>query len=349
MRTRVQSYAVTPAGKVRRGAAVRDELVIGVDKPNATNTGAYLTGLPAYNAATTQQLIITTDDVTIQNMVIYGDIIPRAENLTLRGCILRGGPQHPNNASGIVDCNNGNNFNTLIEDCTIFPQRMSFNRDGIVGHEYTARRNNIYNTTDGLGAFITTANGTNCNVSIEGNYVHDLAYFYPDAVHSDGTHNDGCQIQGGANIHLIGNYFLQRAIAGPGSGINPNYPRMLSESPTHANGAGTIIQKQSSTAPLVNVVVEKNWYSNGNMGLNMKPGTYTVRNNRFSRDFYDYTASSMYVMRGDDSTTTNVIGLNSNIWEDTGAPLLSVATGGTRAVAKTSNLYTGIRWNNIPD
>lgn len=333
----------------RAGGSPRANLVPGTYKPSASTTGAYSADLPALNSPTTQTLVISTPGATYQNLTIYGDIRIQARNVTIKGCILKGGAHAPTGASGVVDCNSSSCFGAVIEDCTIIPQRPHFNRDGIVGHEYTARRNHIANTTDGLGAFITNAVGTNANVLIEANYVHDLTYFYPDAVHTDGTHNDGCQIQGGANIHVIGNYFHGNSVLGDGSGTNPDKPRLLSESPTHINGSGTIIQKQSITAPLVNVVVEKNWYRGGVAGVNLKPGTYTVRDNIFARDsFFDYNghvstrSASMFPIRGDDSTVTNVTGLyTSNRWEDNNALLAGVVNGGTRA--------DGIRWNDIPD
>lgn len=332
----------------RRSGSSRNSLVPGSYKPGASTTGALASVLPELNLPSATTLIITEAGTTYQNLTIYGDILIRAANVTLKGCILKGGSHAPGNATGIVDCNAAQCFNAVIEDCTVSPQVPHYNRDGIVGHEYTSRRNNISRTTDGLGAFITTALGTDCNVLIEANYVHDLTYFYPDVVHTDGTHNDCLQIQGGANIHVIGNYFHGSSVMGAGSQPNPDKPRLLGETPSFINGSGTIIQKQSTTAALVNVVVEKNWYQGGLAGLNLKPGTYTCKNNYFGREWYDYNAdnpgraASMFPIRGDDSTTTFVTGLlTSNRWEDTNALMAGVINGGTRD--------DGIRWNDIID
>lgn len=331
----------------RRTGSTRDALVPGTYKPDATNTGTTLWPLPVYNSASINQLIITQDGTTLQNMQIYGDILIRARNVTLKNCFLRGGDYAPSNASGVVDCNSSQCFNAVIQDCLIDPVLPHYNRDGIVGHEYTARRNEIRNTTDGFGAFITSAIGTDANVLIESNFVHDLTYFYPDVVHTDGTHNDCLQIQGGANIHVIGNTFSGTSVLGTGSQLNPDKPRLLSGTPAMINGSGTIIQKQPTTAALVNVVVEKNWYNGGLAGLNLKPGSYTCRDNKFGRDWYDYNAvngftTSEFPIRGDDSTATTVTGLyTSNSWEDTNVLMAGAINGGTR--------FDGIRWNDIPD
>lgn len=335
-------------GFVRRGGSGRTLLVPGTYKPSDATTGSLQSTLPAYNATTIDMLVITEDNTTLQNLTIYGDIHIRARNVTLRNCILKGGTNAPSSASGVVNCNSNKCFNALIEDCTIKPHKPHYFRDGIVGHEYTARRNRVSHTTDGFGAFITTANGTDTNVALEANYVSDLTYWYPDGgVHSDGTHNDCLQIQGGANIHVIGNYFYGTSVLGAGSQPNPDKPRLLSESPPKIQGSCIIVQKQTSTAALANVVIEKNWLNNAQGGFNMKPGSYTFRDNLFGRDWYDYNklngyTTSQYPMRGDDSTQTNVTGLyTSNRWEDTGVLLSGKANGGTR--------FDGIRWNDIPD
>lgn len=329
----------------RRAATAAAALVPGTYKPDSTTTGPTTTALPVYNSASTQTLTITTNGTTLQNLVIYGDIKIQARDVTIKNCVLKGGDYIPSGNLGIVDCNSSLCFSAVIEDCLIEPIKPSYYRDGIVGHEYTARRNEIRYTNDGLGAFITNANGTNCNVLIEANYIHSLTYWYPDPAHTDGTHNDGLQIQGGANIHVIGNNFLGTSVLGSGSGTNPDKPRLLSETPKMINGSCVIIQKQSTTAPLVNVVIEKNWVNGGLTGFNMKPGSYTIKNNTIGRDWYNYNPTgnrSVYPIRGDDSTSTSVTGLyTSNRWEDTGVLLSGVANGGVRA--------DGIRWNDIAD
>lgn len=329
----------------RRVVVPPESLVPGTYKPDATTTGVVSTNLPVYNDPATQSLIITQDNLVLQNLTIYGDIKIRARGVTIRGCVLRGGDYIPSGNTGVVDCNSSSCFDAVIEDCLIDPIKPSYYRDGIVGHEYTARRNHVRYTNDGFGAFITTAIGTQCNVTIEANYVHDLTYWYPDPAHTDGTHNDCLQIQGGANIHVIGNNFVGFSVKGAGSGNNPDKPRLLSESPKMINGSCVIVQKQSTTAALVNVVIEKNWLNGGLAGMNMKPGSYTVRDNKFGRDWYDYNPNgnpSMFPIRGDSYTSTSATGLyDSNRWEDTGGLMAGVVNGGTR--------HDGIRWNDIAD
>lgn len=331
----------------RRTGADRDALVPGTYKPNASNTGALNTVLPAYNQNGTNTIIITQDNTVLQNLEIFGDIHVQAKNVVIKNCILRGGNFIPTSNSGVINANSAKCFNLTVEDCTIDPIKPSYYRDGIVGHEYTLRRCNIMHTNDGAGAFITSSIGTVCNVNIEACYIHDLTYWYPDPAHTDGTHNDCIQIQGGANIHVIGNTLHGTAVLGAGSGMNPDEPGLFTNyEPNMSNGSVIIIQ--NNTTPLVNVVVEKNWLDYGKGGLNMKPGSYTFRDNKFGRHWFNYNWDnpgfqvSEYPIRGDDSTVTNVTGLyDSNRWEDDNTLMAGAINGGDR--------FDGIRWNNIPD
>jgi hypothetical protein len=325
----VQFGVPTPAGNPR------DSLVLGAYKPDASTTGVLAgTALTDYNASTVDTVTITTNNTVIENKRIYGDIKIQATGVRIRNCLLVGGNNIPTTQSGVVDCNSASCFDALIEDCDIAPRRIALNRDGIVGHEYTARRCHIRNTIDGLGAFNRPGGSSDANVDIEGCYVHDLAYFYPDysngvsggALHSDGSHNDALQIQGGANIHVIGNNFMATSIAGPGTQTNPSKPWLIGQG--QANGATIIIQKQSSTAALVNVVVEKNWLMGGLAQGNLKAGSYTFRDNKCNRSVASGSGHSGYWLRLENRATTIVSGLLTNRWEDTNALLAEPRASG---------------------
>ncbi len=304
----------------------RSDLVIGEYKPDALTTGVLPgTVLTDYNASSVDSFTISQAGTIIQNKRIYGDIHINAANVVIRNCELVGGNHTPSGASGVVDCNGSGVYNALIEDCDIVPRKISRNRDGIVGHEYTARRNHVRNTIDGFGVFNKAGVSVSANVSLEGNYVHDLAYFYPDwrngvsgsTWHSDGSHNDCVQIQGGANIHVIGNNLTATSIAGPGTGANPDKPWLIGTG--NANGAAIIIQK--NVGELVDVVVEKNWLSHGLAEANFKPGTYTFQNNICGRAVASNPPSwSGYWLRVDSRAGTTINGLldPGNRWEDTG-------------------------------
>jgi hypothetical protein len=214
-----------------------------------------------------------------------------------------------------------------VEDSTIHPIMPSPLRDGIVGHEYTALRNHVYGTNDGMGVFNKPGGSVNANVRIEGNYIHTTVYH--DAANdpgpaADGTHNDGIQVQGGTNIRIAGNTIVNDGILGAGSTADATKPRLL----PHGHGC-TIILQNNTGAALTNTVVEKNWLDDGLASACIKPGEITFQKNHFGQNQYNYFALpkvSKYTIRIDTKATTIVHGLETNVWESNGQ-LLKVGKG----------------------
>ena len=168
--------------------------------------------------------MITTDGTVIDRKEIYGDLRIQARNVVIRNSRLRCGSEiPPNGNSGCIDANSHAVYNLLIENNTIIPDRPSYYRDGIVGHEFTARRNHISRTNDGIGIFNRPGGSVAANVTVEGNYIHDLTHWNVDPAHSDGTHNDGIEVQGGENIFIRDNNVVGSVVAGDGLGVFGNY------------------------------------------------------------------------------------------------------------------------------
>ncbi len=292
-------------------ATTRDSLVYGEYKPTDANTGVITgTALTPHNTAGSD-LIITRDGTVLENLDIYGDIKVRARNVVIRNCRLRGGKHIPGSNTGIVDATSGSCYNLLVQDCTIIPDRPCYYRDGIVGHEYTARRNRIKRTNDGLGVFNRPGGPVQANVTIEGNFINELTYWSNDPAHSDGTHNDGIQVQGGENITIVGNTVVASAVTGSGSAPNPRG--------THA-GIGIMLQQ--NVAKLANVVVRRNWVDDGQTSINIAVGSkysdivVTVQSNFLGRNQYDYGNGSKYPVRIISRSKSKVTGLPYNRWED---------------------------------
>lgn len=288
----------------------RSSLIPGTYKPTSANTGV-ITGtvLTAHNTSYSD-LIITTDGTVLENLDIYGDIKVRARNVVIRNCRLRGGKHIPGSNTGIVDANSGACYNLLVEDCTIIPDRPNYYRDGIVGHEYTARRNRIKRTNDGLGIFNKPGGSVQANVTAEGNYINELTWWSYDPAHSDGTHNDGIQVQGGENIRIVGNTVVGSVVAGAGSSPNPR----------GAHGGCTIMLQQN-VAKLANVLVEKNWVDDGQTSINIAVGSkysdikVTVQKNFLGRNQFDFGNGSKYPIRIISRSKSQVSGLLYNRWE----------------------------------
>ncbi len=321
-KTAVQPQAVAAASAST--VAVQAAATPGSYKPTASNTGVPAgKTLKPYNTSGAD-LVITKDGTVLDGLDIYGDIKVRAKNVTIKNSRLRGGKGIPKHNTGIVDSTNSNVSNLVIQDNTIIPDRASYYRDGIVGHDYKALRNHIQGTNDGLGIFNRPGGPVTANVTAEGNYIHDLTFWSNDPAHRDGTHNDGIQVQGGQNIRIVGNNIVATSKPGPGSVPNPR-----------GNKAGAGILLQQNVAKLANVTVNKNWVDGGLSSINIDHGKYsnitvTVSENRLGRNQYDFGNGSKYPVRIIKRSASSTPGLSTNRWADNLANLVEGKTGGIR-------------------
>ncbi len=293
-------------------------------RPSASTAGVPAgTALKPYNTSGAD-LVITKDGTVLDGLDIYGDIKVRAKNVTIKNSRLHGGKSIPRSNTGVIDANSAAVVNLLVQDSTIIPDRPSYYRDGIVGHDYTARRNHIQGSNDGLGIFNRPGGPAAANVTAEANYIHSLTYFSYDPAHRDGTHNDGIQVQGGENIRIVGNNVIANSKPGPGSAANPRG--------THA-GIGIMLQQ--NVAKLRNVVVQDNWVDDGQTSINIDHGKYsnitvTVTGNKLGRNQFDFGNGSKYPVRIISRAASTVPGLSANRWADTGAALVEGRNGGIR-------------------
>ena len=97
--------------------------------------------------------------------------------MIIRNSYLHCGTQVPSGNGGCVDANSANVYNLLVANNTIIPDHPSYYRDGIVGHEFTARANHISRSNDGIGIFNRPGGSTKANLLVEGNFIHDLTHW----------------------------------------------------------------------------------------------------------------------------------------------------------------------------
>jgi hypothetical protein len=282
--------AATPGGGTDQIAA-RDALTYGAYEPTGidTNPADATTGVPsnitltAYNDPSTDKLTLPAGTV-ITEKIIYGDITPQG-SLTLNRCLLVGGLSNPTTDVGVVTCTGNRTGQTVLRDCTIKPRVEANGRNGIQGRQWEAYRCDISGVIDGMGIFSTVV-GTPANVTALGNYVHDLVYVFPDTIttsHTDGTHNDCIQYQGGRLVTVRGNRIRATSHAKAGTGTNPDKPWLIGTG--NANGAGIIVQRNTGDAADQSVIFEQNFLSNGLSHLNGKATapSYVYRNNQHYR------------------------------------------------------------------
>ncbi|WP_219007588.1 T9SS type A sorting domain-containing protein [Aquimarina litoralis] len=150
---------------------------IHAQKPSPDNTGTTGT-LTEYTGATT----ITQDGTTLENYSINGTLNIRANNVTIKNCLIA--------TSGIYGIRaNYGHTGLLVENCEIKDMQSA----AILGDNFTARNCNIWNSG---GDGIKPGN----NFLIEGCYFQKLGY-------KEDAHADGIQMVAGGNGIIRGNTF----------------------------------------------------------------------------------------------------------------------------------------------
>lgn len=188
--------------------------------------------------------------------------------------------------TAVINCDSSasrGGANVLITDCEIYGKYPSDKFDGILGHDFTARRNYIHHTTDGIGIRDTGLPDGNINVNVLGNVIGPMVYWTPDYTNGSraNTHNDGIQVYGSRGILIRGNNIQDMAATdagtppyGKGTGVNPNtkwFPAL--------NGQAILVQ--STIGGTIYATIDRNWLGGGARGLSLVNGVVTATNNVF--------------------------------------------------------------------
>lgn len=265
------------------GQTDRESLVLGSYEPDVARTG-----VPSGTTLTpvSGNQIITTPGTVLQDLDITGRVEIRAANVTIRRCRIRGDPTITS-SYGLVHCTSGSASNVLVEDCTLACDSSTVSQwpDGILGHDYHARRCRIYDVEDGCGVFNVANPGDPSGVVVEGCYMGPLLRYATDAEQSDGSHDDVIQMQGGAGTILRYNKFwgyMSTTLADGALGGR--------QSPSQTQSVSCIMMNSTIGDPF-DVEIYENWFYGGEVGLNLTDPalgvagetTAIVHRNRFAR------------------------------------------------------------------
>ena len=191
----VQVRAVDAAGNVDATPESRTWTVVS-PTPGAVRPDAGNTGVPAGTVLTRHDgtLVVSTAGAVVDSLDIYGDLVIKAPNVTVRRTIVRGTPT----SSALLNAATPSATNLLVEDSQLVAAFPTPSVNGVTGGNYTMRRVEVSGTVDGFGIHLP-------NVRIESSWVHDTTWFAVSPYHSDGSHNDAIQVHGGSNIRIVGN------------------------------------------------------------------------------------------------------------------------------------------------
>lgn len=240
---------------------------------------ASCTGVPAGTALTTSgSLNITADNTVIDGKLITGNVIVRANNVTIkRSKIL------PGNSTAIRVMTG----NVVVEDVEIDGQQANgadVANAGVVicCNNYTLKRVNIHRVYEGPRV--------GNNVTIEDSYIHHLVR---------------CT-QNGQNCHID----VLQATAGNNIVVRHNTLLAYNDVTNDPLNASFIIK--ADTGPINNVLVERNYMNGGNYTIYAQSAAYntsnvTIRDNHFGRNFR-YGPKSL-------GSVNNLV-WSGNVWAD---------------------------------
>lgn len=314
---------------------VRSDQPAGAIKPMAANTGVTRDRSRSVQFGS---VTFQTPNQQFRDVDFYGPVRCLTTGLKFYNCGFYGSTAWPNLDISLVDCRTGtegavNDLNAwagipYFQDCTFRPQRPSYNTDGLVG-AYWAYRCNFSDLRTACVVDATTST-RRARARIEQSYVHDLSHWYPTP---NAFANYGIDVKSAGDVYIGGNTLEASAqrgddrnfsdadtVAYPSGSLasrNPLYPDHLSQSGSHAVGAGLRV-RQTRTLPFDSgLVIEKNWFSNGLAGAELTGGPYIFRENVFKRNgFYRRANGVRYYIKLDHSTQPVIVGLETNRFED---------------------------------
>jgi hypothetical protein len=303
----------------------RTTLTMGVDQPDARNTGT-LPGVIRSELAGNQT--ITTPGTTLQDLNIRGLVDVRAANVTIRNCFIDGAATTPATGKALITATNAAAATLLVEDCTLAPAVPNRFWNGFMGHGFTARRCNLFWLTDPFDPFNTVTPGADLSVLVEQCYMHDFAFFNDAGQSVDlRNHTDGMQIQGGTGIIFRGNFvnsYWAKDVGdvdynGGGSG---GFAPVADFRNAHPQAKSCMqLNDLSGVVPGPSVSITDNWLYGGDMGISGNDSTFAgpdgslvfgeILRNRFNHD-------QNTIISGQTSNTTPTIYLSRSLGVDCG-------------------------------
>lgn len=277
----------------RNGAGIDAELdfILGTTIPTASNTGC-APGILTSNTYYTGSATITASGTVIENCIIDKDLDIRTSNVTIRNCYFIGGTDGA--STSMIKATNAGCFNLQVSRVTANPRVKSDVRNFLVGHDYTAIRCDVSGVVDAFRVHNTNVGTADVDVAIklQGNYIHDATFYYPATGQSDGTHNDGVQIENGRNIEITGNSIHAFIDPNVGQAQDPSSPWYPSQRTL------SCIIVTPNVGPCADITIDKNWFYGGRWPVNLSEGgrgavvNFLMTGNRFAGD-QTYTPTSI--------------------------------------------------------
>lgn len=255
-------------------------------RPNSTNTGVPAgTVLKKYVG----DMVITTPGKVIDSYDIYGTVTVKAANVTISKSRIRGNQRavQQDLVRGAGSVANG----LKVVDSTIAPTTPTvYHRIGIrfSGSGQTALRVNVSGTVDGIRIAGTS-------IRVENSWLHDFKHYANDPEHSNGSHDDAIQVEGGKTLRILNNTF------------------------TGAYNAGVMVNQNLSAVG--DMYINSNYGAGGGCTVNIVKGSrgymsgLQLNSNRFGRGQRVKNCAAIY------TPTDSNLKPTGNVWDDTGSAI----------------------------
>jgi hypothetical protein len=249
----------------------------------APGSGTY--GVPPGTRLTVHQgdLVIKRAGTVIDAMDIHGHIQVKANNVTIKRSIIRGGAADTH-ASALVAAWWGAK-NLVVEDSTLRADHPNVNIDGLSGSNFTARRLDVSHVVDSVKVI-------GPNVSLTNSWLHQLFHSDHDPNHPDGhTHDDGIQIEGGSNIVIQGNTIADAHNAAIMITQNHSATSAVHISSNQLSGGACTVNvtQKGKGSPLTGISLAGNRFGTGTYGYACamrlpRASSFSLSDNRWASD-----------------------------------------------------------------
>lgn len=248
---------------------------VGVTKPSSSNTGTGILDVKP-TAVHTGNYTITTSGTVVKNLIVKGQILIKANNVTVQNCSVSL-TNSPTAALGCIEVAAGYS-GAKIQYNNIFGGKQDIYYKGIRMYgSGTVQYNYIHAVVDGIDIYSGKS-------LVYANFIDSLQLVTPDAEHPDNrSHCDGIQVLGGT-----GHIFKGNNITGLAS-TTYSSASLLSG---HPQALSSMMFTPFANTPITGFSVANNWFGGGEECLNFgaKENTSTsgsVTNNTFTANQYN--------------------------------------------------------------
>ena len=316
----------------------------GVIKPTEFNTGTLFSRARSKYTGST---ILNQNNKIYRDLDFYDFVKVTATGTQFINCGFYGSTAWPTQNLPLVECTTGVDAAVTAADpwlglpyfegCTFKPQRPNYYTDGIRG-SFVANECSFMRLRNGV-TIDSSDNTRRARARVESCYISDLVFWHPIPGGSS-IANQGINIVAAGDIRVIGNYVRATAFRGDDrnfgdpdgataaggtlSNYNPSAIDSFSQpNGSHANGAGIRVIQTRSLAFDSAMVITDNWFANGMMGADLVNGTYSFARNKFRQNGFYRRSTTQYYIKLAFTGTPNIVGLNTNVFEETNQPLTS--------------------------